>query len=437
MLAGCDTVEQHCQKVQRIMDAIKTLHSAEGLAAAGLEYRTVFCPEHRILDSESIGLIAEESTSPVSEGNGDQNKDWVVPTEHNLNRGSFPPAGLTISAISEPLWSVKSVDSSHESSSDALPNPQITESTDDDAQIQCHLCHRRLFHIDSNIPITLENRQKFIADGDMYEAIADLCQDYAHEVMCKETDMEWVPVEKVDSQDEHRGETGKCRDHRYHHRYYPGAICALVNSKHPRINTKHGSSTRAAKQERMVGRPTVLVGTGGGKVRAGIFSRQHLMCNSIEASTALPILREAKKRRLNVVIPDQNVRGERLGYETFCKTLEKVFSSWVHDNQSTRKANGTQASTSCMERDLYILSHSASGAHMQRYFMDHGQTLVADIRAIAFTDSTHNIQWAKCSEKLELYELLESSKCVYFRYSNKERDSQWYLHATGDRKSVV
>ena len=48
------------------------------------------------------------------------------------------------------------------------------------------LTSTRLFHVESNTMITLDNRKEFIADGDMYEALARLCQEYAQDVMVKE-----------------------------------------------------------------------------------------------------------------------------------------------------------------------------------------------------------------------------------------------------------
>ena len=418
LLAGCTTPDEHYRKVQRIMDAIENLRGADGLAAAGLEYRTVLCPEHAPPDVQSMDLLAEggdgdDGARDSVDGAG-ENEDNAMPNEQGPNLCS-PLADVDYLASSDSLWSVRSEDSSHEYTS---AHESIRASTGSgDRPTFCSLCHQRLFHIESNNPVSLDNRQQFIADGDMFEAIADLCQEYAHDVMCEEAQMEWVAVEDDDDQDGKSDAHPRCR-----------AICALINSSHPRIETK------CQADNPMVGRPTLLIGTGRGKVRAGIFSRKHLMCSNLESSTALPIIREAKLRRLNVVIPDPNAHGERFGYDTFCKTMLKLFKSWESRNQSSCTTDSADPTSSLQENDLYILSHSASGAQIERFLMDHaeGALLVPHIQAVAFTDSTHNIQWAKSPENHELYCLLQSPKCIYFRCSNEQRDNRWYLHATGE-----
>lgn len=93
-------------------------------------------------------------------------------------------------------------------------------------------------------------------------------------------------------------------------------------------------------------------------------------------------------------------------------------------------------------RDLYVLSHSASGGHLVRYFLGKAQSpFLRNIRAVAFTDSTHSIQWAaKTDDKKYLFDKLQSEQCVYFRVS-KERGNvamagdgdKWYLHPAGEK----
>jgi hypothetical protein len=66
---------------------------------------------------------------------------------------------------------------------------------------------------------------------------------------------------------------------------------------------------------------------------------------------------------------------------------------------------------------LFVLSHSQSGAQFARYLLDKSKHYVPHIRAVAFTDSTHNIQWAR--QDKDLHELLESEKSVYFKVSKE------------------
>jgi len=75
---------------------------------------------------------------------------------------------------------------------------------------------------------------------------------------------------------------------------------------------------------------TLLITAGRGKVRAGIFSRQHLLVSGIESSTFLVRVREAHKRGIRVVILDPNARGERNGMSTYEKSLQLIFRGEIN-----------------------------------------------------------------------------------------------------------
>jgi hypothetical protein len=240
----------------------------------------------------------------------------------------------------------------------------------------------RLFHIESDTIITAQNRKEFIADGDMYDAIASVCQEYAQDVMLKEGNLEWVTISEAGDNTE--------------------PIRAIVSSS---INTD---------EDALDNTPTLLIATGKGKVRAGIFSRQHLLLSGMECSTALPIVREAKKRKMNIVMLDPNVHGDRLGMVTFEKSMAKLFQRWEEEDISSDVPP-------LGKRDLFVLSHSQSGAQFARYLLDKSKHYVPHIRAIAFTDSTHNIQWAR--QDKDLHQLLESEKSVYFKVSKEDSES--------------
>jgi hypothetical protein len=337
LLDGCHTAEEHRVYVQQILNRIRKLNGAQGLAAAGLEYRMLYCEAHRHGGGET-----------TSSGSG-------LLTENTLDE-----------------------------SSNTVPSSY------------CYACMRRLYHVESDTLLTMDNRKRWIADGDMYEEIARLCQQVAHQIMCDEADLEWVVI---DSQDEAKE-----------------PIRALVNSDHPLLN----------KDSAMANRPSLLIATGRGKVRAGIFSRQHLICSGMESATALPIVREAKRRNLNVVIVDPNVHGDHMGFVTFEKTMDYI--SGLFDNTQP-DVHG--AAAPLQPHDLYVLSHSASGGHLARYLLDKADHCLPHLKAIAFTDSTHNIQWAKTRNLPDLYDMLESSKCVYFRCS-KVRTAHEAEHAAGE-----
>ena len=100
--------------------------------------------------------------------------------------------------------------------------------------------------------------------------------------------------------------------------------------------------------------------------------------------------------------------------------------------------------------NLFILSHSASGGNLVRILdeylqktsdelsgMNESEQLVLTyknhrIRSIAFTDSTHNIQWVK-SENAVLKSFLQCEKsCVYIKSSNVRTDDNWKDRCAGD-----
>jgi hypothetical protein len=425
MLEGCETAEEHYALMEEIMRKVKYLHGDEGLEAAGFEYRFVPCDEHTPVDES---LLAE-----VDENDGIDSDGDIALSLEELGSGAVSPVSSTPDMMATTVSnSVRSTDTLYDFSVHT-PSP-ITCS---DSPF-CHVCMRRLFHESSNTMINESNRKKFIADGNFYEEIARLCQEKAHELMCEEGNLEWVTI----SEDE----TGQGKE----------PIRALVNCNHPLIRNKHSDSQQEGsvsdgedsdsgcseyRGPPLIGRPTLLIATGKGKVRAGIFSRQHLMCSGVESATALPIVREAVMRKLNVVIVDPNVHGDSLGMVTFEKTMAGLFGLWESGdgNEKSDDENNQKASEECAQvkplqsRDLYILSHSASGSQLARYLLDKSSSYLPHIRAIAFTDSTHNVQWCKTAENQDLYRKLQSPECVYFRCASVPRDGkEWYLHSAGE-----
>ena len=244
----------------------------------------------------------------------------------------------------------------------------------------------RLFHKESNTMITTKNRKEFIADGDMYDIICRLAMEYSQEIMIRDGQLEWVTIAHVENQSE--------------------PIRALV-------------STRLVKDEsRLDNEPTLLIATGNGKVRAGVFSRQHLLTSGLECSSAVQFVREAKKRNTNVIVIDPNVHGDRLGMVTFEKSMMHLFRRW----EERKEISSLDQSPLLEQKNLFVLSHSQSGAQLIRYLLTKSEWYLPRIRAIAFTDSTHNIQWTKRNNQEALKKLLESDECVYFKRSDQNID---------------
>lgn len=117
------------------------------------------------------------------------------------------------------------------------------------------------------------------------------------------------------------------------------------------------------------------------------------------------------------MILDPNVQGDALGMATFEKSMTKVFYHWEQSEGGTEttEEGGSHNHVQQSCRDLLILSHSASGAQLARYLLEKSESYLPHIRAIAFTDATHNVQWARQRGNHQLVNLLESPACVYYR----------------------
>lgn len=344
LLRGCTDDNEHRRVVRQSVTIMKELNGKEGLQAMGFEYRTV----------------SVESISERIEGKYESKQQSEVP-------------GLT------------------ETDEDAsfMPPSSDSERSQEQSEVMS-----RLFHAESNILITTKNRKDFIADGDMYDQVARLCQEYAQEIMIEDGDLEWVSVCEAGNN--------------------PEPIRALV------------STALTKNEDTMAKTPTLLIATGKGKVRAGVFSRQHLLTTGMECATAVPIVREAKKRGMNCILLDPNVHGDRLGMATFEKSMAHIFEKLESDEDTTSPDRPPLA-----QRDLFVLSHSQSGAQFARYLLNKSNLYVPHIKAIAFTDSTHNIQWTR--EKKDLHHLLQSDRSVYFKVSKESpKDALTPLETTGE-----
>ena len=293
---------------------------------------------------------------------------------------------------------------------------------------KCLECVTRLYHVPSNTAIMKENRQMFIADGKMYDAVADLCQAVAQEIMAETCDLVWVTI--CDG----RG----------------GGLHAQHQKRHAQVTTRSNAIGTVQDPIRaLVGRnptdldtsprDTFLIATGKGKVRAGIFSRHHLLTTGLEPSTALPLLYEARKRGMNCAVIDPNARGDGVGMNTFEVSLRSLFeqSSKTRgekkDNGSAGvPATGTAIPTADVDGSIYVLAHSAAGGQLVRYLLAQpdGESFLSRLRCITFTDSTHSIQWLK--KHPHVSSLLESSMALYLRSANPMRDDNWENASPGD-----
>ncbi len=225
----------------------------------------------------------------------------------------------------------------------------------------CPDCVTRLYHIPSSTFVTGENRKDFIADGKMYDEFADLCQAVAQEIMAEKCNLNWVticdgkdgcvdtlqmmgkniPVDASNNLDEFPvNEAGNAQE----------PIRALV-SKQTHINTNHQSHD------------ILLISTGKGKVRAGIFSRQHLLTTGLEPATCLPLLLEAQNRDMHCVVIDPNARTDREGMATFETSVRNLFDCRceMKEDETDGDVCGDMEPRVPMDGSIFVLAHSASG----------------------------------------------------------------------------
>jgi hypothetical protein len=139
---------------------------------------------------------------------------------------------------------------------------------------------------------------------------------------------------------------------------------------------------------------------------------------------------------MGVVIIDPNARGEQEGMETFKRSVialfaraaDRIRNASKHEHKSTQQHSAARHASS-----IYILAHSASGGQLVRHLRE-DPSLLPTIRAIAFTDSTHNVQW--CKEDPSLMQFLSTKNCIYLR-SNDVRSSQSCIHVSSRGKDIA
>lgn len=396
LLWGCASAEEHYEHVDEVCARIEHLHGAEGLQALGLEYRVVHHPLACTCDGDLVddddwqlqpsreeeearSLSSFSDESSYSQPPLDCEEEYLVPlgTALNAARGSDVPA-LAASPSSASLFSL----ATHHTRGSAEGRDE-REAPDDG-------CALRLFRVFPStldgppILVAADNYESFVAPGTMYDEVARLCMEHAQEVMLREGRLRWVTI---------------CKERR---------LRALVSDARTTDPAPAGAGRR----------PVLLVVTGKGTIRAGVFSRRHLMTRGMEAGTALPMVREARRRGLDAVLLDPNANGDVNGMDTVAASLRHLFP----------------AATAGREQGVYVVAHSAAGAQIVRYMLGsrqvgtgadassaaEGQAFARSIRAIAFTDSNHNINWAR--DDPALTQFLTGRSCLYLKAHKVRQD---------------
>jgi len=393
LLYGASNGDEHFERIEWAIKIAEGKYGLDGLRTLGFEYKLLACSQHQHL--------------PESEKSDTRHKllDSQIDGSIGVGLSSFP--------LHEQCIEEKKPDDNHESlecgtftksnvsySEKVVPISDINHNQKQDVQEiadTCSDCNYRLYHIDSHTLITLKNRATFIADGEMYEVVVRLCQDYAQDLIQNEASLHWVSI----CDDSQKGLPVRALVHKD----YKDRLSAQELEVPPESKDCHQSAVLPN---------TLLITTGRGKVRAGIFSRQHLLVSGVEASTCLGSVREAHKRGMRVIILDPNARGERNGMSTYAQSLQVIFRDKINQDAMPE-------STFIQQRDqnssLYVLAHSASGSHLARHLIHDGSYIMQHLRAVAFTDSNHSVQWL--DKHVEVSSFVQSPSCLYVRTANE------------------
>ena len=384
-LEGCVSDEDHRSKKKMWIDMLHPLKGEVGLIASGLEYRLV---KIQVQDDGDVRVV-EASTTSVTKESNDKNCSGTTTTASMMDHPNFVPENGNGNSNGNHCECQNENEKNNNCVMDT--NSKIKSQTRKDRS-NINNTIMRLFHKESNTMITMTNRKEYIADGAMYDIICRLAMEYSIELMIKDGGLQWITIPAAEVE-ENQSEP----------------IRALI-------------STRLVEDEsRLDNEPTLLIATGKGRVRAGIFSRQHLLTTGLECGSAIQFVREGRNRNMNIIILDPNVHGDRVGMITFERSISHLFRRWEEKNEEviTTTTTTTEQSTTLKQRNMFVLSHSHSGAQFVRYLLNKSDRYLPHIRAIAFTDSTHNIQWTKTTNQEGLRHLLESDKCVYFKRSDE------------------
>lgn len=265
---------------------------------------------------------------------------------------------------------------------------------------------RQLYHIATDTRVSSRNVRMYIPDC-LFDEIARCCQDIAQDILIQEGSLERLMVRNDDGT-----RVAALVDEDFCLRHHSSRISECEENK--------SLDTCSATEDGETVRPTLLVINGRGHSRAGIFSRKQLMVSGIEAATALNAVDECRKRRMRVILMDHLSPGVEEEMSVFESSLDAIFGGneddrWHSPSSIPQDSHGP----------IYIWAHSASGGKLVRSLLDGNarRYLLPRIHGIAFTDSTHNIQWARGVKRV--WNLLESSRCIYVRSNMVRSDTSW------------
>jgi hypothetical protein len=281
LLKGCQTAEEHCDVIRQALDGALGLEGDRGLRGMGFEYRLLPCDEHK--DGNNTAYQPHQQPQHHQSA-GDAHSGLLVcnhqppePVEEEL---------MPLSSTSERLLAMKktfyhsqpsdvqSRDGSEDLGTGSYHGRRslddlesFSQTTGHNGSRACNLCSHRLFHIASCEMVNEQNRKERIADGSMYDRICELAQESAQAMMMREGELEWVTVVVDDDNDKNTG--------------------VPQTTTTPPLRVLVSTSRNSDRETKS---PLFVVCTGRGKVRAGIFTRHHLMCTGLESATGTYLL---------------------------------------------------------------------------------------------------------------------------------------------------
>jgi hypothetical protein len=239
--------------------------------------------------------------------------------------------------------------------------------------LPCFDCRTKLFHLHPTpTMISPENQNQFVPKGSKFGAVSDVCQTI---IQCRLVKQYHLQKIRTSSDDE------------------PGIEAFATPNYFDDL--QHC--------------PILIIIPGKGDSRAGILSTKEIVLSGMETGSTEFFLERARCCGMAMILLDPNARGPRSGMTC----LESSLTALFEDNGNHDR------------RPLFVLAHSAAGGYFVRYLLlgQRRKVLQKKIQAICFTDSTHNIQWAKPrrgdtgenhGDEL-LFDFLQSSRCLYIR----------------------
>ena len=267
LLHGCSTLEEHNEIIRHVISsslssAQSSIGGEEQLKTLGFEYRFVpCCSAHASHDIMNENNCHQCATRLFYVGRQGQRKRREEQREN------------------------KHVDAQDDEQSNA--DKVCNKKQKDENSEQQKQRHQE----EDAIMITPTNRQQFIANGAMYDAIATCSQQVVHDKMCTAFDLQWVTV--CDEQQQHiRALVDK--DHTMlleedENRWVVQELLMNNDNEEKKDDDDDDDDDEDEDSSAMIKstskikpptstnrtKATLLIATGRGKVRAGIFSRHH------------------------------------------------------------------------------------------------------------------------------------------------------------------